>query len=40
MFIPEKGLDIATTDKFAKTNEVKTINEDKKKQNNPTQNKT
>ena len=28
MFIPKWGLDIAAADKFAKTNKVKTINED------------
>ena len=28
MFIPKWGLDIAAADRFAKTNKVKTINED------------
>ena len=37
-FIPNQGLDIATADKFDKTNEIKTINEDKN--NNPTSIKT
>ena len=28
MFIPKQGLDIVTADKFAKTNEIKTTDED------------
>ena len=32
IFIPKKGLDIATTDEFAKTNKVKTIDENENQQ--------
>ena len=38
MFIPKWGLDNATADEFAKTNKIKTIDEDKS--TNPTQIKT
>ena len=34
IFIPKQGLDIATADKFSKTNKIKTINEDEKQQSN------
>ena len=38
IFIPKQGLHTASADKFAKTNEIKTIEEDEK--HNPTQIKT
>ena len=38
IFIPKQGLDIATADKFAKTNRIKTIDGDKKQQSNTIQN--
>ena len=34
IFIPKQGLDIATAEKFAKTNEIKIIDEDVKQQSN------
>ena len=40
MLIPKQGLDIATADWFAKTNESKTINEEEKQQSNTNKNST
>ena len=40
IFIPKQGLDIATADKFAKTNEIKTINEGEQQQSNTNKNST
>ena len=34
MFVPKQGLDIATADKFAKTNEIKTTDNDENQQSN------
>ena len=39
MFIPKWGLDIATADRFAKTNDIKTTDNDKHQQSNTDENK-